>query len=238
MRCRPEHRLSRWLHRSLVQLLLLASWAVAADAAQIDVFFNGPGNFGMSEADAITARDTAGVPWLLPTELSSGSGFYSVTTSEVLSFSPVPPTGTDNRALESWRVQNVSGSPLDGTSYLLFGESVPFEKNGVFISFDPENVGLTIDALNWVIIPVESTTNYYYPAVRLTGVEVDGAFSDPFDVNYVVTEPLPQAPASSGLYQLPRFGVARGFTPIPEPGAGLLLAAGLAALSLRRFRSR
>jgi len=197
---------------------LLASWIGAANATAFDVFFNGPSNYGISEADAIAARDSAGVPWVSPPVLSTAAGYYAIESSGVLSFAPVPPVGTINTSLESWTVENVSGESLEGVSYLLFGQTVPFEKNGEFIEFDPENVGISINGANWVIIPTnQSGTDYYYPAIVLDGIELEGAVSGAFDVNYVVTEPLPQAPAHSGTYQLPRLAVARAFLPAAEP---------------------
>ena len=245
MRCRSDNCLSRRVRMGLVQLVLLASWVTTSDAASIEVFFNGPSNFGISQSDAMTARDSAGVPWLTPSVLSSAGGYYTVASSGVLSFAPIPPVGTNNTALESWTVQNTSGGTLEGSSYLLFTHTVPFEKNGVPIAFDPDHVGITIDDVNWVIVPVLESTGcavecieFYYPAVMLQGIEAAGGVSSAFDLNYVVTEPLPQAPADSGIYQLPQFAVARGFTPIPEPAAGALLAAGLVVLALGRRYSR
>jgi PEP-CTERM motif len=232
------------LTASLALLLMLVGLASPASAAPVDVFFNGPAiasdpdtNFGISETDAITARDSFGIAWVTPDVIGSVVGKYDTSQSSVLDFSPDPPTSSLNRAREQWTVENVSGGGFDGTSYLLFTHTDPFMKSGVSIDYADANVGLRIDAADgWVIVVTSAGSDtFYYPAIMLNGIVADGDVSDPFDVRYVVAEALLQAPAGSDIYQLPELQIGRGFSaPVPEPGTAALLAAGLVALGMRR----
>ena len=246
----PETRPRRRL-RGLVCALALAGLAGPAQATPVDVFFDGPSTtaapntrFGLSAAQATVAHDSFGVPFVTNLGfLGSADGTYLVRQS-LESFSPVPPTTSQNRATSSWTVENISGADLLGASYLVFTHTDPFEKEGVLITYEDTNVGLTIDAqFGWVIVQsMAGAQTFYYPAVLLDrsvqnpldGVLVDGVPSAPFSVKYVVKEPLVEAPSGSGTFQLPELAIGRGFTPVPEPATAALLGLGLLALALRR----
>ena len=245
---RPRVRRVRLLG-ALVCAASLAGLAAPVGATPVDVFFDGPSTaaapntrFGLSAAQAATAHDSFGVPFVTSLDfLGSAVGTYLIDQS-LHTFS-VPPNASLNRATSHWTVENVSGSDLLGASYLVFTHTDPFEKDGVLVAYDDTNVGLTIDAvLGWVIVQaMAGGQTFYYPAVLLDrsvqnpldGVLVDGVPSDPFSVQYVVSEPLVQAPAGSGPFQLPQLEIGRGFAAVPEPASGLLLALGLVALALR-----
>ena len=231
-------------------LLLVAP----ASALPVDVFFDGAmmagdpnTNFGISEASAFDARDSYGIQ-ILDTFDFVGPITGVLTANQALqSYDPDPPVSSLNRATSSWSMDNVVGFDIVGASYVLFTHTDPFSVNGVLIEYADANVGLTIDSdLGWVIVKAsQGGVDYYYPSILLdrvapspgAGFLAEGDTSDPFEVHYVVKEPLTLVDFASGPdeYQLPELEI--GFANIvPEPGTALLFGLGLVGLGLGRRR--
>ncbi|MDP7299761.1 MAG: PEP-CTERM sorting domain-containing protein [Myxococcota bacterium] len=220
--------MSRRTFAGLFGFALLIAWAGPAAATPVNVFFNGPSGYGMSENSALAAN-SQGIPFIAPVVFGTAESYYGF-DQDLGSSSPNPPTTSDNRATSSWKVKNISTESFNGTSYLVFTHIGAYAESGVPIEYHPDKVGLEIDAdLAWSILAVHGGQNmYYYPMIELKNLDGPNDFSDAFDVKYIVQEPLIEAPSS--YYNLPQLMVSRGFTPIPEPTTAMLFAAGLLLL--------
>jgi len=249
-RCFPERALALFSF-----LAVLAAATLPAKAVPVDAYFDGQPtqsfpqtNFGVSETQALMLEGSFDVPIVERTFDYIGSTVGAVAISQSLeSFTPIPPTSSDNRASSEWTVQNVSGTDLQGATYLLFTSSSPFVAGGETVDYVDSNVGVTIDAdLGWVLIKVagSSSDDFYYPAIMLdrsVANPLAGLFpndgTELLTLNYVVNQALVDAPSGSNDYQLPLLNVGLAFAEVPEPTTASLLSLGLVALALRRRRS-
>jgi hypothetical protein len=249
--------------RTLVGLAAAVAAAVAApvQAAPFTAFFTGSStagdpntHYGISAADALTARDGFGIQILEDLAfVGSVEGTLGV-NQNLQSVSQVDPPDTDVASGYSiWTVNNLLDQDLQGATFLLFTHTDPYTTgDGVDVAYDDANVGLVMDAdLGWFIVKTFDVTEdayFYYPAILLDrsgptpadGVLPHDAPSDPFDVFYVVrNEALVDSPDLSEDWQLPEFQIGMAWDPnvVPEPSTAALLSLGLVALSLHRRRS-
>lgn len=230
--------------RNLVAWLALNAWLVIASAAQaasIPVLFDGPTSlgqhFGTSAAGA-TAAQAAGVPVLTP-PLQNASGRLSLvgqnlTPGNLDEEDLITPFETDSH----WTLQNISGLAYSDVVYLVFLTADPTEltlsTGPVTVDHDESQVGLRIDAASgWVLLQtsVAGLGTLYYPAVRLGPLGV-GAQAQ-VDVNYYLNDLRYFEDGNDFVVALPTLRFAMAVVPIPEPGTGLLVGAGLCLLAVR-----
>ncbi|MEZ4278585.1 MAG: PEP-CTERM sorting domain-containing protein [Myxococcota bacterium] len=223
--------------------------AMPARALPVDVFFDGnrPASnpstaFGISLASAIDARDNFGVPIIDRVDLLTTIGSrISVTIPDpsTLVLDPVLPTSANNTAISNWQIDNSSGGTFEGTSFLLFTHTTPYDVGSRTIEYVDENVGLRIDAADgWVIVRGQSQgIDYYYPALRL-GENVEAGDRIAAAIHYLVNEPLTGIRRNGRTdYYLPQLQLGFAQVVIPEPGTALLLGFGLTILAAQRKRA-
>ena len=208
-----------------IALWLVAGIAAPAAATPVTLYFDGISGYGVAVGDALTS----GVPIAEPDYIIDTPVILSVVGQQVQgsSIEPFPPISAgSNTATSSWTVENTSPYDLLGDTFILFVRTAPYET----VTYDGSDVGLTIDPdLGWVLIHTNAGPgeDYYFPAMSL-GSLAPGERADYFDVNFVVDAPLDRV---GNTFVLPRFEIATGFAPIPEPGAATLMCLGLVLLA-------
>lgn len=230
----------RGMAAALAAAVTLALAAPAA-AVPVTVYFDGPTdasgqNWGISSSAAQDAS-SQGVPVITPPVYDIDGSLGVVDQTLQRSSVVIRLFLRRSSATSMWTAG--ADRDLNGDVYLLFATSEPYStQNGTLVSYDPENVGLTIDGSapngdSWVLVqttdPVLGTL--YYPAISL-GSLTDGQITDPFAVNYVLRRQLLQN--VDGDLALPQLHLLMAFVPVPEPGTAALLALGLSALAWSR----
>lgn len=236
-------------HTALVALITLL-WASAAWGNPVNVFFDGPGNEGMSEEDALAS----GLQ-ILTGDTFAAEGVIDVTGQ---SLDGVDITGQPQvnpyAETSTWTIENLLGTSVLGTTYLLFATAS--DHDSFPTSYDPAEVGLTVDADDgWAIVQGESGgQTVYYVGISLGNLLETVGSSTTIDVNYYLLEafpmnvfPDPDDPdfpnciedpnlVCDEILALPKLHLLVAFNVVPEPGTGLLLAMGLVGLGVTRRR--
>ncbi len=224
----------------------LALYAAPALAASTAVVFDGPTqggqHYGLSAASK-TAAQAAGVSIITPS-MFSVNGVIDIVDQDLgsLTLDEVPSAPFETTSV--WTAQNVLGSNLDGTVYLVFTTADPrtisLPGGGTqLVDYDESQVGLRIDAATgWVLLQTSAAGlgPLYYPAIALGSLLPDQ--TKQLDVKYVLNQILSFASGNETFVPLPELRIAMAFVPVPEPGTALLVAAGLIGLAARpRTRS-
>ena len=216
--------------------LLLVAAATPAGAVPVTVFFTESTGMGVAESDVLAISSSFGIPILDPSFVGDADGVLSVFAQDLVfgSVAPSPPSAASgNQATSTWTIQNESSFDLLGDSYYVFATVEPFTIAGETVEYDPAKVGLSIDAdLGWVFVRASDAGKRFYYAAKALGSLAPADLAAPFAVNYVIDEPVVRI--STGTYVLPQLHGGMGFTPVPEPGTGLLLGLGLALLAGHR----
>lgn len=219
-------------------------WASAAGAVTSDpLYFNGPGNEGMSEELAMTSGLA-----ILDLDIQSAVDRIAVTQSlQSVVFSPIP---SDTEVLDpftvtsTWTIESLVSIPVLGDAYLLFAtvDNYDFFYNNVMLgttSYNPSEVGFTVPSTGWAIVQGEfGGQTVYYLGVSLGQLFETVHSTTTFDVNYYLDNMFPDNAFPNGPNELvgalPRSELMLAFNVVPEPGTGLLLGLGLVGLAVVR----
>jgi hypothetical protein len=145
-------------------------------------------------------------------------------------------------ASQNWFTTNVGfTAPMEGEVYLVLKSPGPVAVDFP-LEYDPATVGLTLDndplGVQWVIIeeidPVLGPL--YFPAISLGFLQQGDSTS--YTVKFVLSQPMTVVTETGFELGLPSIGFDGAYVPIPEPGTGLLVALGTAALAAIGRRRR
>ena len=234
-------------------VLLLLALASPASAAPTTIFFDGP-FIGGEHKGLAQASLPAGVP-ILDIDVFTVTGSLDVVNQSAdgttITTGPAP-----NEITSQWVVENIFGA-FPGQVWLLFatelndpGSPFPTTYNTDFtdeIDEAHDRAGMVIDPMNgWRIIETEDAQSnpFYYVGIPLdfnsVGDDCGGvtlvASQACVDVTYFLEDPDNQVfpNGMENVLALPELQILMAV--VPEPGTGLLLAAGLAGLAAKRRR--
>jgi len=234
-------------------LLALATLAVAAPVSAVPITFTGdlnsedrPLGTSMAEAMGMDAVDAGlSIHAIDVNELDLlGDHGLTVTNDLTMNLGTADPE-TPFSATSDWSITN--NGDIGGHAYLVVVsfDPTPVEVNGMPTEVDYvfSEAGLGIDGstdpnnaqdLPWGFFEVDRTsvdpqaTPLYLMMVDLGLIAVGGSVD--FDMPYYLENPTAFLDGSGNNVVLPTLQLMSVFTPIPEPGTGLLLALGLAGL--------
>jgi hypothetical protein len=226
--------------RFAITIAAVAMFANPALAVPFAATFTGPDGYGISMADALDASDNFGIPIIMTQFLDDSDPFLTV-VSQVLdidSVDPFPPGSGPTVATSDWQIQNQSSIDLIGSTYLVFIANSDFSVGGEEVLYDDEKVGVVMESADgWVLIKVFDTVRdvyLYYPALFIDNSFLAGEQTGDVPITYYVNQELA---ILNSTIELPRYQLAVGFTPVPEPGTAALLAFGLIGLAVYRRRA-
>ncbi len=210
----------------------------SCNATACTVEYDGAGGFGISQADALFLADmnNLGLDIVTPgslAQLDVDLSIFSVDFNDNDDVEPFPPGTGPNVATPHFKMQNVSGGDLLGQNWLLITQIIDnFIFMGESVDYRGTNIGLRIDPTvdPWAIVQFG---NFFYPAVAFGSLAQNGV-SPEFDVPLNVSGPLVEVVTTGNVFRgfvPPAIQMGSAFTPVPEPGAAILLASGLLGLA-------
>jgi hypothetical protein len=245
----PSSSFRRALAASLLLGVVLFT-SGPARAASITVFwdredFGYGAGYGVRQTTA-QAASSAGIPTVQVSSLDPWNSTL-LPIDRMLddaSLNPAFPTGSTPATItSSWTATN-DGAGANQNLYLVFERPITndqFYVNGQqqLVTYDPADVGLLLSndgngpAIDWVIlqVPVDASTNVYYPAVSL-GPLANGAAAT-YPLFYTLQNPQVFTENFNYKLGIPEWGLAFLSTaaPIPEPTSGVLFLVGLLGIA-------
>jgi hypothetical protein len=225
--------------RIATTLIAVALVAGPAQAVPFAATYTGTDGFGISEADAFDARDNFGISIIMTEFLDDSDPFLTVISQalDLGSVDPFPPGSGPTVGTSDWVLENQSSVNLIGSTYLAFVTNRDFQVGGDDVFYDDDKVGVVMEAADgWVLIKTTDSNlgTLYYPALFVDNSFLVGEQTGALPITYYVNQELV---IINSTLELPRYQLAIGFTPVPEPGTAALLAVGLISLAIYRRRA-